>query len=163
MHVFHAAAVLRPCGNDIDTRGVDAGMTENVRKLGNIFFDPVEHAGKEMPQVMRKDLRRVDLCRAAQGFHLPPNIRPTDRFAGAGNEEHPAINPVCRRETKQFFLQRTDNQYGSRFPFESNGRFASPDRFHGDKTQFADANTRSANGLQNKVQPLVVPFLRRTA
>lgn len=46
---------------DIDTSGIDAAVAEDVGELGNVFFDAVEHPGKQMPQVVRKDLSRVNI------------------------------------------------------------------------------------------------------
>ena len=62
VHIFHSFAVFRAGGNDINSGRVDAAVTENVGKFGNIFFNSVKHPCKQMAQVMWKNLLRVDVC-----------------------------------------------------------------------------------------------------
>ena len=57
-HMLQLALVLFTGRNDIYTGRVDAGMSENIGELGYILFDAVKRAGKKVPQIMRKHLRR---------------------------------------------------------------------------------------------------------
>ena len=41
-HIFHTALVFSTSGNDINSRGVDIGVTENVCQLCNIFFNTIK-------------------------------------------------------------------------------------------------------------------------
>lgn len=84
--MFHSSAVLAAGGNDIDSGCVDAAVAENVRQLCNVLFNPVKCAGKQMPQVMRKDLFRVYPRLLAKAFHLPPDIGAVHRFSCAGDK-----------------------------------------------------------------------------
>ena len=56
--MLQLALVLFTGRNDIYTGRVDAGMSENIGELGYILFDAVKRAGKQVPQIMRKYLRR---------------------------------------------------------------------------------------------------------
>ena len=40
--MLHFTLVLRACRNNVDARGVYAGMSEDVGKLGNVLFNSVE-------------------------------------------------------------------------------------------------------------------------
>ena len=73
-------------GNDVNSGCVDTAVTENIGKLGNVLFNPVKCAGKQMPQVMRKDLFRVYPRLPAKAFHLPPDIGAVHRFSCAGDK-----------------------------------------------------------------------------
>ena len=60
-HIFHSPPVLCSSGNDIDSCGVDAAVTEDVGKLGDVLFHSVEDTGKQMAKVVRKDLFGIDV------------------------------------------------------------------------------------------------------
>ena len=72
-HAFHFATVLDARRNDIDARRVDACMSENIRKLGNVLFETVKGAGKKVSEIVREDLRRRNMGACAQPFHFTPN------------------------------------------------------------------------------------------
>ena len=55
-HALHLAFVLRSCCYDIDTCCIDACVPENICQLGNVLFQPVKGAGKQMPEIVGKDL-----------------------------------------------------------------------------------------------------------
>ena len=86
MHSLHLFQVLCARCDDIDARGVNACMPQNVRKLGNVLFHTVKDTRKQMPQIVRKHLAWQHACLLAQGFHLPPYVVPADRFAAARDE-----------------------------------------------------------------------------
>ena len=62
MHIFHSLAVLRAGGDDINSCCVNAAVTENIGKLGDVLFDSIEHTGEQVAQVVRKYFLRVDIC-----------------------------------------------------------------------------------------------------
>ena len=102
--MLHSTAVLRAGGNNIDPRCVNAAVSENIGELGNVLFQRVKHACKEMPQVVRKHLLRIYACRAAQRFHLPPDIDPTDWPSRARDKDPSAFDPLLRRIAEQFLF-----------------------------------------------------------
>ena len=53
---FNLSAMLHTCCHNIDSCGIDAAVPQDVRQLGNIFFDPIEGPGKELTQIMRENL-----------------------------------------------------------------------------------------------------------
>ena len=57
---FQLLLVFCSGGHQVDAGCFDAGMSQHIRKLCDVVAGPVEGAGKQVPQIMRKYLR---------GFH----------------------------------------------------------------------------------------------
>ena len=158
MHIFHTATVFGAGGDNIDSCGVNAAVSENVGKLGNILLNAVKHTGEQVAEVVRKHLLRVDLCLDAQSFHFPPDIRAADWFAGAGYKNHSTLNILLRSIAEQFFSQLPDNKNRSCLALAVHHRLTAFGRL-----QFTDPDACTANRLQDEIQPFVVPVLRRPA
>ena len=158
-HRFHTASVLGAGGKDIDARCVDAGVTENVGQLGDILFDPVKRAGEQVPQIVREDFLRRYACLTTEIFHLSPDVAAVERFTAFGHEQRACGDALGYGVFEQLFSQRLDDEDLSRFSFAGHHRFAVPDRFHGDKLQFADADACAANGLYDQREALVLLLL----
>ena len=63
------------CGGcEIDAGGLDGRMAENVSELGDVSCGFVINAGKQMPQVVRKDFACGDVRESGEGFHLGPDL-----------------------------------------------------------------------------------------
>ena len=58
-HIFHALTVFIASGDNINSCGVDATVTKDICELCNILFDTIESAGKQVAQIMWKDLLRI--------------------------------------------------------------------------------------------------------
>ncbi len=101
MHSLHAAAVLAAGGNNINSCGVDAGMSQNVGKLCNILFNLVKHSCKQVPQVVRKHLFRVYVSVSAERFHLAPDVAAIDGVPCFGYKNHTALNSLLFRIAEQ--------------------------------------------------------------
>ena len=99
-HSLHTPSVFVAGGDDINSRGVDAGVAQNIGKLGDIPFNLIKNSRKEMPQIVRKDLLRIDICRPAQRLHLTPNIGAAHRLAASCNENRTVRNFLlcCKAE-----------------------------------------------------------------
>ena len=76
MHIFHTLTMFGACGNDIDSCGIDAAVAKNIGKLGNILLDAVEHPCKQVTEIVREHIIRIDICILTQIFHIPPYICP---------------------------------------------------------------------------------------
>ena len=96
--------MLRTGGDDVDACGVDAAVAEDVGELGDVLFHVIEHAGKQVPQIVRKDLFGIDVCRLAQCFHFAPDVRSADRLSRAGHKDHTAFDFLLRCKAKQFLF-----------------------------------------------------------
>ena len=103
-HIFHALAVFGAGADDINSRGVDATMTEDVGEFGDVLFDAVEYTGEQMPKIMREHFLRIDICFFTKRFHIMPDIRSADRFSAARNENTSLQYPLLRRILEQFLF-----------------------------------------------------------
>ena len=59
---FYLTAVFRPRGYNIDPGGIDAAVSQDIRQLGNILFNPVKGSGKQFSQVVRENLGFLHTC-----------------------------------------------------------------------------------------------------
>ena len=57
---FDFSAVLGSGGHDIDSGGVDAAVSQNIRQLRNVLLDAIKGSGKELAQIVGKNLGRID-------------------------------------------------------------------------------------------------------
>ena len=115
MHIFHAAAVLGAGGDDINSCGVDAAVTENVGKLDDVLFDAVKHAGEKVAQVVRKYFLRIDVRGFAQGFHFTPDVCAAYRVAGSCYKNHTAFYSARFCVAEQLLTEFFNNKYYARF------------------------------------------------
>ena len=86
--------MLRARGSRIDARGVDAGVAEDVGKLGNVLFDMIKRTREQMPQIVRKHLTFQHVCLLAQRFHQSPHVIAADRLAAARDKNAALFNFV---------------------------------------------------------------------
>ena len=57
-HIFHLTTMLCTGGNDINSRGVNVGVTEDICKFCDVFLDAIKCASKQVAQIMGKYLIR---------------------------------------------------------------------------------------------------------
>ena len=69
---LHLLPVFSAGGHDVDAGGVDAAVAQNIRQFGDILFQLIESAGKELAQIMGKDLAWAHVGFATERFHLGP-------------------------------------------------------------------------------------------
>ena len=87
MHIFHPTLMLPAGGNDINTRGIDAAMPQNVCQLGDIPFHAVKGSCKQMSKIVRKDLLGTNLCKTAQALHFLPDVASVHWISLLGNKD----------------------------------------------------------------------------
>lgn len=162
-HPLHPLTMFKAGGDYVDSRRVDAAVAEDVCQLYDVLFYAVEHPCKQMAQVVRKDLLRVDAGFFTQAFHLPPDVGAAHGLAGAGDKNCAACDVLLRDIAEQFLLQGLDEKDCPCFALERYDRFAVFDRLYRNKLQLAHPDSRAADRLQNEVQPFVVLLLRRPA
>ena len=162
-HMLHGFAMLVASGDDIDPRGVDAAVTENVGELGNVLFNAAKRAGKQVAKIVRKDLVRIDVGVFAQLFHLPPDVRAADRFAAARHEDWSCCDMLLFGILQQFLFERFDKKDRANFSLAVDGRLTALDHFNRDELQFAYADASTADRLNDEVQAVVFFASRRSA
>lgn len=95
VHLFQQALMFGAGFHNIDAGRFDAGMTQQVRQLGKIFFDLIEGPGKQVPQVVGKDLFLRHTGLFAQGLHLFPDRDPVQRVSCAGHKHRPPMDALA--------------------------------------------------------------------
>ena len=103
-HILHSLAVFRAGGDDINPRGIDAAVAEDIGELGDVLFQPVKRTGEQMPEIMREHLAGIDVRVPAQRFHLPPDIRAADGLAAAGDKDRACCDTLFLGVLQQLFL-----------------------------------------------------------
>lgn len=73
---FELLRVLHPGGQQIQTGRIHGAMPQQIGQLHNVMRQAIEHAGKQMPQVMRKHFRFRYVRVPAQAFHFSPYLFP---------------------------------------------------------------------------------------
>ena len=74
IHPFQLFSVVGERFFQIDPRGLDAAMSQHPRQLYDIMMQPVIRPGKQVPQIMWKNLFLINARLPAQALHLPPYV-----------------------------------------------------------------------------------------
>lgn len=70
----------------MDPRGRNAGVSQDIRQLDDIVVDPVICFGEQMPQIVRKYLRRLYPSFSADALHLRPDLSPGQALPAFGKK-----------------------------------------------------------------------------
>ena len=149
--MLHSALVFCAGGNDIYAGGVYIGVSKNIGKLGDILFQAVKGTGEQMAQVVREYLAWTDLCLFAQCLHISPYIYSAHGLASPCEKDGPRDYILLLCVTEQLFLQVADYKYAAVLALTAYRSFSLVNCLDGYILQFADADARPADGLDNKV------------
>ena len=127
LHSFQQAAMLRAGRHDVDARGVDAAVTENVCQLCNIFLYGIKRPGKELPQIVREHLARIYICLYAQALHGCPDVASVEGSAGSRAEDHPLCKLGHMRVLLQVSFQLAGKKNTACLAFALDGDLTAPD------------------------------------
>ena len=83
-----------PTGDGIKTGGIDATVAENICQLCDVPILVIVSSCKQMPQIVREYLVRIDIGLSAQLFHLRPNITPIYGISVSSDEYGAAFQAV---------------------------------------------------------------------
>ena len=75
------ALVLRAALDEIDARRFNRAVAEHIRELHNVTINAVVRRRKQMPQIVRKHLRRRDARPAAEPLHGVPDLPTVHTFS----------------------------------------------------------------------------------
>ncbi len=85
-HPFHLSDMLRFGGDEIEPGCFNTGMAQHIRQLCHIPANPIEGLGKQVPQIVRKDLGRCNPRLFAERLHLRPYLAAAHPFSVSGEE-----------------------------------------------------------------------------
>ena len=117
VHIFHTLTVFIASGDNINSCGVDAAVTENVSELGNILFDTIEGSCEKVAQIMGKYLLWIYPCLLTKAFHFTPNVGSAHWLAISSYEYRTRSNLLLCCIAEQFLLQFSYNKYRACFAF----------------------------------------------
>ena len=75
------ALTLRAALDEIDARCFNRTVAEHIRELHNVTIHAVVRRCEQMPQIVRKHLRRRDARPAAEPLHGVPDLPPVHTFS----------------------------------------------------------------------------------
>lgn len=85
--------MFRTGGDDVYPGSVDVAVAENIGELGNVLFNAVKCACKQVAKIVREHLIRRYPCLLTQGFHLSPDVTSAHRLARFRDKDTPCSNP----------------------------------------------------------------------
>lgn len=116
-HPFHLSDMLRFGGDEIEPGCFNTGMAQHIRQLCHIPAYPVKRPGKQMPQIVRKDLGRRNPRLFAERLHLRPDLTAAQPFSVSG-EEYLARDDFSFSDVfLQLPAEFSGKQDGADFPF----------------------------------------------
>ena len=87
---LHLTFMLLSTLPDIDARGFDAGMAQEVGQLCYVLLLPIVGHGKQVAEVVGKHLVGVHTRSLAQFVHLPPDVGSVHGVSSFGDEHRAA-------------------------------------------------------------------------
>ena len=69
--------MFRACGDQIYPGGFDGTVSQHIRQFRHIPARVIKAAGKQMAEIMWKDLRICNSGAGAEPLHLHPNLFPS--------------------------------------------------------------------------------------
>lgn len=160
--LFQLPRMLRPGGHEINPSCVDRGMSQNIRQLDNIPAGSVKRGGKQVPQIVRKDLRAFHARLLAQRFHLTPNLASGNGLSASGEENFSRGGVVLSGILQQLSAELGREQDRADLPFQVNLRSFVPRGLHGDILYLRNADPGGADGFHQQSQPVLPLFRRRS-
>ena len=143
-------------GLDIYSRGIQAAVAEDVCKLGQILCHRVEGPRKQVAQVVRKNLPRVDLCSLTKRLHLPPDVAAAKRLSGFCHKYAAFLHAPGPQISGQGVLQLFRQKDRPGLALEHDHSRPGAHRLYRDIGQLAHADAGSADRLQDQTQPCVL-------
>ena len=134
----------------VDPGGVHAGVAKNVRQAGQVPLHLVESPGEEMAEAVREDLPGGDLGLPAQRLHLPPEVGAVQGLAAPGDQHRAGGDAVGFGVLPQPLAQLSGEVDLPGLALVGDNGFPVLDGFHGEEFEFADTNSRGADGFHGK-------------
>ena len=149
------ALVLRAAPDEIDARRFNRAVAEHIRELHNVTINAVVRRCEQMPQIVRKHLRRRDARLAAQPLHGRPDLPPVHAFSARGEKNLAAGDFLLFGVFQQLAAELRGQQNGADLALQCDLGTAALRGFHGEKLHLADADTGRADALHQQRKPRI--------
>ena len=130
--LFQLPLMLRAALHDINSRGVDAGVSEQVGQLCDVFLHPVERDGEQVAEVMGEHLAAVYARVVAQSLKLLPDVGAVQGLSVFGDEHGSGRDVRLFAVGQQFLAQALRDEDDAPLALAVHGRAPVPERLHGD-------------------------------
>ena len=147
--------VLLTSGHDVDARGIDVAVTQDIRQFGDVLFKIIKRPGEELAQIVREHFVRINFCPRAELFHGSPDVAAIQRPSRVGTEDDATANARVPRVAQQERFEPAGEQNFPVFILAGHADLAPAHGLHCEIPQLRDADAGSADGLHQKPQPPV--------
>lgn len=139
-------------GNNIDTRRIDAGVSQDIRQFRDILFHIIISPRKQVAQIVGKYLSGAYARFPAQRFHLSPDIAPVPGFPALCHKDRAGTDFLSADILSQNQLQLLGQEYLAAFSLAGHLRASPQDCVYSNKRKLADADACGADRLQGGFQ-----------
>ena len=142
--------MFRACGDQIYPGGFDGTVSQHIRQFRHIPARVIKAAGKQMAEIMWKDLRICNSGAGAEPLHLHPNLFPRHALSASGEKNLARSYFLPVRILLQLPAQLSRNQNRPDLALEKNLRFSGLNRLESDISHLTDPDARRADGLKQQ-------------
>ena len=144
------------CGRHVDPCGIDAAVSEDIRKVADVFMYAVVGARKEMAEVMWECFFQCNACFFGVFFHFRPDVAAVYRVSVFCDEDCAAPDVVLFAVVEQFHSQFVYEKDIAVFSFAEYADLSDSHCFHRDRCKFTDAHAGAADDLDDHGKAEVV-------
>lgn len=126
--------MLFPAGSGVDAGRIDTAVPQQTGQMLQILLTLVETAGKQVAQIMRKDLPGRDLCPFAKSLHHSPDVAAVDWFSRPSYKNTSFRYSASTAIAQEFFTKPPGQQDCTELSLIANIRSSSSHRFYGNET-----------------------------
>ena len=133
--------------NKIDPRGLNAAVPENISKASHVMANLIECSGKQVAEIMWKNLSRFYMGLFTNGLHFCPNLLARQGTTASGEKQLTRGDFAFPGVFNELAAQLTGDENGSYFSLQGNLRLASVSGLYRDIAHFANPNAGGTDGL----------------
>lgn len=137
------------CGRYIDPCGIDAAVSEDIRKVADVFMHVIVGARKEMAEVMRKCFFQCNACFFGVFLHFRPDVAAVYRVSVFCDEDRSASDVFLFAVVDQFHFQFVYEIDLTVFSFAGYADLSGAHCFHRDRCKFTDTHAGAADDLDD--------------
>jgi hypothetical protein len=137
------------CGRHVDPCGIDAAVSEDIRKVADVFMYAVVGARKEMAEVMWECFFQCNACFFGVFFHFRPDVAAVYRVSVFCDEDCAASDALLFAVVEQFHFQFVYEIDLTVFSFAGYADLSGAHCLHRDRCKFTDAHAGAADDLDD--------------
>ena len=124
-------------------------MSEDIRKVADVFMHVIVDARKEMAEVVRECFFQCNACFFGVFFHFRPDVAAVYRVSVFCDEDRAAPDVVLFAVVEQFHSQLVHEKDIAVFSFAEYADLSDSHCFHRNRCKFTDAHAGAADDLDD--------------